>query len=196
MTIAAIPVAPAPAGAAPAARLLRIAGLDISLTSTGVATTTGTTTIASKGRRADSLTDRHHRFQRIARDVFDALGTPDLVVIEAPSYGSVGGSTWDRGGLWWLLVDGLIDRELPIALVPPTCRAKYATGKGNAGKAAVMRAAQQTYGAITRDDNQADALILRAMGHDWAGQPLAQVPDLNRTALLSCQWPDPSEVNQ
>jgi len=59
-----------------------------------------------------------------------------------------------------------------------------------------MRAAQQTYGAITRDDNQADALILRAMGHDWAGQPLASIPDLNRTALLSCQWPDPAEVNQ
>jgi Holliday junction resolvasome RuvABC endonuclease subunit len=196
MTIAAIPVAPAPAGAAPAARLLRIAGLDISLTGTGVATTTGTISIPTNGKRNDSLTMRHHRFQRIIRAVFDELGHCDLAVVEDAAYAAVGGSKWDRGGLWWLIIDGLLDREIPVALVSPKSRAKYATGNGSAGKAAVMRAAQQTYGAITRDDNQADALILRAMGHDWAGQPLAAVPDLNRTALLSCQWPDPAEVNQ
>lgn len=193
-TLAATPV-PAPAGATPARRL-HIVGLDISLTATGVATTMGATTVPTKGRRADDLTTRHHRYRHICRTVFGLVGIPDLAVIEGPSYHSVGGSMWDRGGLWWLIVDGLLDREVPVAVVPPTCRAKYVTGKGNAGKAAVMRAVQHHLGAIPEDDNQADALALRAMGHDWAGQPLAAVPSLNRTALLSCQWPEHAEVNR
>lgn len=193
MTALATEIAPTPARPN---RRLHIVGLDISLTATGVATTMGTTTVPTKGRRADDLTTRHHRYRTICRAVFGLVGAPDLAVVEGPSYHSTGGSMWDRGGLWWLIVDGLLDREIPVAIVPPTCRAKYATGKGNAGKAAVMRAVQQHLGAIPEDDNQADALTLRAMGHDWAGQPLAAVPSLNRTALLSCQWPEHAEVNR
>lgn len=174
---------------------LRIAGLDVSLTGTGIATTAGTTTITTKGKRADSLVQRHRRFQGITRRLFDELGTCDLAVVEAPAYGAPGGSTWDRGGLWWLIIDGLLDREIPVALVSPRSRAKYAAGNGNAGKAAVMRAVQQTYGVLTSDDNQSDALCLRAMGHDWAGQPIGSVPEINRTALLSCEWPDFTGVN-
>ncbi len=168
---------------------LRIAGLDISLTSTGIATTAGTTHIPTKGKRADSLTQRHARFQTITRALFDALGHCDLAVVENPAYGAPGGSTWDRGGLWWLIVDGLLDREIPVALVTPRGRAKYATGNGAADKKAVLVAVGRRYGAALANDDEADALTLRAMGHDWLGQPLALVPDTHRAALDACQWP-------
>ncbi|MFD7410128.1 hypothetical protein [Kitasatospora purpeofusca] len=173
---------------APASRL-HVAGIDISLTGTGLATTMGTLHIPTTGKRGDTLVQRHHRFQHISRRLFDELGECDLAVVEDPAFGAPGGSTWDRGGLWWLIIDGLLDREIPVALVSPKTRAKYATGSGSAGKAAVVEATNRRYGVQLTDDNEADALVLRAMGHDWAGLPLAPAPELNRTALLSCQWP-------
>lgn len=182
--------APAPAGAGPTARPPRVAGLDVSLTGTAVATAGGTIRIPTKGKRRDPLVVRHARLAGIAQDVLEAVGVVDLAVIEGPSHHSVGGSPWDRGGLWWLIVDGLLVREIPVAVVPPTCRAKYATGSGAAGKRAVMEAVQRWYGALPVTDDEADAIVLRAAGLDWLGQPLATVPDSHRGALLGCEWPD------
>jgi hypothetical protein len=102
----------------------------------------------------------------------------------------VGGSAWDRGGLWWLIVDGLLDRDIPVAVCPPQCRAKYATGSGAARKQAVMDWAAARYGVTLRRDDEADALILRAMGLHRLGYPLAPVPDRHAGALDGVAWPD------
>lgn len=173
---------------------LRVAGLDISLTGTGVATLGGTTLIPSTGRRKDTIVQRRTRLKGITDQVLTTVGIVDLAVIEGPSHHSVGGSVWDRGGLWWLIVDGLCARDIPVAVMPPTSRAKYATGNGGSRKAAVMEAAQRRYGAILDNDNEADALVLRAAGLDWLGQPLAEVPDGHRAALAGVQWPDREAV--
>lgn len=185
------PAAPAAAGPRPS---YRVAGLDISLTGTGIATLGGTTLIPSTGRRKDSIVQRRTRLKGIADQVLTAVGIVDLAVIEGPSHHSVGGSVWDRGGLWWLIVDGLCARDIPVAVMPPMSRAKYATGNGGSRKAAVMEAAQRRYGAILDNDNEADALVLRAAGLDWLGQPLAEVPDGHRAALAGVQWPDREAV--
>lgn len=185
------PAAPAAAGPRPR---YRVAGLDISLTGTGVATLGGTTLIPSTGRRKDSILQRRTRLKGIADQVLTAVGVVDLAVIEGPSHHSVGGSVWDRGGLWWLIVDGLCARDIPVAVMPPMSRAKYATGNGGSRKAAVMEAAQRRYGAVLDNDNEADALVLRAAGLDWLGQPLAEVPDGHRAALAGVQWPDREAV--
>ncbi|NUP52303.1 MAG: hypothetical protein HOW97_34020 [Catenulispora sp.] len=180
--------APAPAGAPP--RTPRVAGIDVSLTSTGIATLGGTTTIPTKGKRADSIAQRRARLRHITDTVLTEVGHVDLAVIEGPSHHSVGGSVWDRGGLWWLIVDGLTARDIAVAVMPPQCRAKYATGSGAARKEAVMEAAQRRYGALCETDDEADALILRAAGLDWLGVPLTEVPPGHRVALTGCQWPD------
>lgn len=172
----------------------RVAGLDISLTGTGVATLGGTTLITSTGRRKDSILQRRTRLKGIADQILTAVGVVDLAVVEGPSHHSVGGSVWDRGGLWWIVVDRLCDRDIPVAVMPPMSRAKYATGNGGSRKAAVMEAAQRRYGAILDNDNEADALVLRAAGLDWLGQPLAEVPDGHRAALAGVQWPDREAV--
>lgn len=188
-----VPAATTAAG--PPARY-RVAGLDISLTGTGVATLGGTTLITSTGHRKDTIPQRRTRLKRIADDIFTALGLVDLVVIEGPSHHSVGGSVWDRGGLWWIVVDRLCANAVPVAVMPPTSRAKYATGSGAARKAAVMEAARHRYGAILDNDNEADALVLRAAGLDWLGTPLADVPDGHRAALAGVQWPDREAVTR
>ncbi|MEV3857777.1 hypothetical protein AB0J38_26060 [Streptomyces sp. NPDC050095] len=180
--------------AGPRPRLYRVAGLDISLTGTGIATLGGTTRVPTTGRRRDTIVQRHARMDLITRTVLTEVGDVDLAVVEGPSHHSVGGSVWDRGGLWWLIVAALVRRDIPIAVVPPMSRAKYATGKGNSRKTAVLDAAQKRYGAILPTDDEADALILRAMGLHWLEQPLAEVPDGHRAALSGVQWPDREAV--
>ncbi|MFF4752677.1 hypothetical protein ACWD5R_11325 [Streptomyces sp. NPDC002514] len=186
-----VPAATTAAGPRPR---YRVAGLDISLTGTGIATLGGTTLIPSTGRRKDTIVQRRTRLKGITDQVLTAVGIVDLAVIEGPSHHSVGGSVWDRGGLWWLIVDGLCARDIPVAVMPPMSRAKYATGNGGSRKAAVMEAAQRRYGAVLDNDNEADALVLRAAGLDWLGQPLAEVPAGHRAALAGCQWPDREAV--
>ncbi|MCG0066266.1 hypothetical protein L0F81_23740 [Streptomyces tricolor] len=185
------PAAPAAAGPRPS---YRVAGLDISLTGTGIATLGGTIRVPTTGRRRDTILQRRTRMRHIRDTVLTEVGTVDLACVEGPSHHSVGGSVWDRGGLWWLIIDGLCARSIPVAVIPPMSRAKYATGKGGSRKAAVLAAAQHRYGAILPTDDEADALILRAMGLDWLGVPLAEVPEGHRAALAGCQWPDREAV--
>lgn len=69
------------------------------------------------------------------------------------------------------IVAALLDRDIPVAVISPTARAKYATGSGAARKTAVLEAAQRRYGALLESDDEADALILRAMGSTGSGSP-------------------------
>jgi Holliday junction resolvasome RuvABC endonuclease subunit len=182
-------VAAATTAAAP--RPARVAGLDISLTGTGIATLGGTTRVPTKGRRKDTLLERNARMKHITTRVLEEVGTVDLACIEGPvGFATPGGSTWDRGGLWWRIVAALLERDIPVAVISPTARAKYATGSGASRKTAVLEAARHRYGAILETDDEADALILRAMGLHWLEQPLAEVPAGNAAALAGCQWPD------
>ncbi len=187
-----VPAATTAAG--PRGRLYRVAGIDVSLTGTGVATLGGTALVTSKGRRKDSIAQRRTRIKGIVDEVLIAVGVVDLAVVEGPSHHSVGGSVWDRAGLWWRIVDRLCAEDIPVAVMPPMSRAKYATGNGGSRKEAVMEAAQRRYGAVLDNDNEADALVLRAAGLDWLGQPLAEVPAGHRAALAGCQWPEREQV--
>ncbi|MYR60042.1 hypothetical protein GTY54_28695 [Streptomyces sp. SID625] len=188
------PEAPAATTAAGPRPRYRVAGLDISLTGTGISTLGGTTRVPTTGRRRDSILQRRTRMTHIKDTVLTEVGDVHLACVEGPSHHSVGGSVWDRGGLWWLIVDGLCARGIPVAVIPPMSRAKYATGSGGARKAAVLDAAQRRYGAILPSDDEADALILRAMGLDWLGVALTEVPDGHRAALAGVQWPDREAV--
>jgi hypothetical protein len=184
----AVPAATTAAGPRP--RLYRVAGLDISLTGTGIATAGGTTRVPTKGRRAASIADRHARLRYITGRVLDEVGTVDLACVEGPSHASMGqAGHHDLSGLWWRIVGALADRDIPVAVIPPMSRAKYATGRGNSRKTVVLDAARTRYGAILPSDDEADALILRAMGLHHLGQPLAEVPDGHCAALAGCQWP-------
>ncbi|MFF2135525.1 hypothetical protein [Streptomyces sp. NPDC058193] len=168
-------------------RLVR--GLDLSLTGAGIAGAGWARTLGSKGKRTDTYAMRRTRLHRLADRILDTVGPCDLAVVEGPSYGSRGAGTWDRAGLWWLVVDRLAARDIPVAVVTPSARAKYATGDGRAGKQAVLDAVGPRYGVALRDDNQADAYVLLAMGHDWLDESLADVPKKNRAALARVEWP-------
>jgi crossover junction endodeoxyribonuclease RuvC len=167
-----------------------IVGLDLSLTSTGTA-------FIGEKTWADRITPRttsYQRLQTILTSVLALTADATLVVIEGPSFGS--GTTsrqsgqHERGGLWWLVTYRLWHREIPFAVVPPATLKKYATGKGKATKDAVLAAAIRRYPNVSFDGNdQADALILAAMGADHLGHPIATMPTAHRAALTAVKWP-------
>ncbi len=81
----------------------------------------------------------------------------------------------------------LSEKNKAIAVVPPACLKLFATGKGNAKKSVVLAAAREKLGYTGKDDNEADALWLLAMGRaSYASTPL---PDHAERALDGCEWP-------
>jgi len=176
-----------------------VAGVDLSMTSTGVALVNlarGETTvhrIKSAGSKGDSLNQRHARLSGIVRQIVELTDGAGLVAIEGPSYGSKSPNSHDRSGLWWLLQDDVrLSSDVPIVEIPPTTRAKYATGKGNAGKDDVLLAVDRRYGDLVKvtGNDEADALVLAAMGCRYLGFPIDDpLPKLNLAAMTGVAWP-------
>jgi Holliday junction resolvasome RuvABC endonuclease subunit len=185
----------------------RVVGIDLSLTSTGLASA-GDEVKLARIRSAAPKTPRHPRTnkplpptleQRRERLgllcakilTFVMLEEPNLVCIEAPAYSSNVGSMHDRSGLWWLVVNGLFANGIPVTEITPTQRAKYATGKGTNDKDKVLAAVIRRYPDIEVTGNDvADALALAAMGRRRLGQPLEEsLPKPNLEAMVNVRWP-------
>lgn len=172
---------------------LVIVGLDLSLTSTGIAR-------ISDKVWADRIVPRNKRdyarLQYLLTEISGLTEDADLIVVEGPSFGSGTNARQaghhERGGLWWLVTWRLWRKQRPFAVVPPATLKRYATGKGNAPKDAVLAAAIRRYRQAEFDGNDAaDALVLAAMGADQLGRPIAPVPQTHRAALAAVKWPAP-----
>jgi crossover junction endodeoxyribonuclease RuvC len=182
---------------------VKVVGLDLSLTSSGVASLWDGTLVApyrvtriqsKPGRGATTLEARAERLQTIVAEVLVWAADADLVVIEGPSFGQARqGGQHDRAGLWWLMVGQLTKCQVPTVEVPPACRAKYATGVGNASKDAVLAATVRRYPAIDVTGNDiADAVVLAAMGARHLGWPIDRMPATHLTAMAKVAWPTPA----
>ncbi|WTW93668.1 hypothetical protein OG216_09885 [Streptomycetaceae bacterium NBC_01309] len=174
----------------------RVVGIDLSLTATGWADnrlglilTETITSAAQAGHLAQCL-----RMATIVRSLCSVVergpAKPELIVVEGPSYGSKGAGTWDRGGLWWLAYDSL-HHYAPIAVVAPSQRMLYATGKGAASKEKVVDAVARRWPDIKTDadNNRVDAAVLALMGLDHLGYAPVFMPAPNRAALDKVVWP-------
>jgi Holliday junction resolvasome RuvABC endonuclease subunit len=167
-------------------------GLDLSLTATGVASSRGWTEVLHPPAKARG----HVRLDWIRDQVLEHVGSvyEHLVVIEGPSYGNQGAARQsghhERAGLWWLITYAMWKRGIDYAVASPASRAKYATGKGNAAKADVVREVTRRFDWFTGGEDEADALVLAAMGADWLGHPIAVMPATHRKALDAVRWPE------
>ncbi len=170
-----------------------VLGLDLSLSCTGVAGNTGggwtTTLTPPKGLRDVA------RLDWIRGEIVDKhLQGIQLVAIEGPSYGNQGAGRQaghhERAGLWWIVVRALWRRGIPYAVISPAGRAKYAAGTGNAKKDTVLLEVAKRFPFFRGDNNEADALILAAMGADHLGAPMAAMPEKHRAALVGVTWPE------
>lgn len=200
--------------------MTNVIGLDLSLTGTGVAfiddtgimydgngdqahapsgepyhfgRTIATKTVSSSGKKDATLEARADRLvvllERIRRECTGA----QLVCVEGPSLAQKSqAGQHDRAGLWWLVVNTLITEGFIVVEVSPSSLKKYATGKGNASKDAVLAAVIRRYIDVAEpaDNNQADALVLAAMGRRWLGTPVeTHMPQVNLDAMTKVHWP-------
>ncbi|MEV8394793.1 MULTISPECIES: hypothetical protein [unclassified Streptomyces] len=167
---------------------LRIIGLDLSLTSTGVALPDGTT-YRIKTRAKDG--DR--RLLHIRDSIRDDLAKhrPHLAVVEdLPVHAMAAGRT---GHVHGVVKAELLDAGVPYALVVPATLKSFAADHGNADKARMSAAAYLAAGAEFADDkggDMCDAWWLRAAGHDALGVPLFSLPPAQRERLRKVDWPD------
>lgn len=168
----------------------KVAGFDLSLTSTGVSDGKWMEVIRPKTARG------HARIDLILR----ALGPlayrgTAMVAVEGPSYGSasLGGHeemAWLRGtvqrALW-------LDR-VPFMVVPPASLKLYATGNGRADKAAVLAAAENQLGLTiagpVKDSryDMADAYWLARMALHVAESVAVSVHGREGEALQGCDY--------
>ncbi|MEV7470434.1 hypothetical protein AB0O20_28615 [Streptomyces kronopolitis] len=176
-----------PAVTAAAGPRPRIIGLDLSLTSTGVALPDGTT-YRIKTRAADA--DR--RLVMIRDNIRRALDThrPHLAVVEdLPITANSAGIT---GMVHGIVRAELADAEVPRALIAAATLKAFAADHGRADKAAMADAAYLAAGRRFDDDkggDQCDAWWLRAAGHDWWDDPLFTLPAAQRNRLTKAKWP-------
>lgn len=168
-------------------------GLDLSLTSTGLAVVDPVGYHAWTARPPRGMTG-HDRLAWILDQIWDIAYSYEgghRVVVEGPSYGSQAGQKGhhERAGLWWLVTQKLWAGNVQYVVMPPSALKKYATGKGNASKDEVLLATAKRFPAFNGGNDAADALWLAAAGADHLGHPPVVVPAAQRAALAKVDWP-------
>lgn len=168
---------------------MRILALDLSLTATGVADETGVRTIRPTTTGMERLAYIRDRALAACGTVeFPTDAPADLVVVEGYAYGRPQQAT-HLGELGGVVRLALWEAGIPCVEVAPASLKRYATGRGNAGKAEVMMAAGKRLGYDGHDDNESDALWLWHMAMDAYGSPPVEVPVTHRVALAAVKWP-------
>lgn len=174
-----------------------VCGLDLSLTSAGIAILQDghPTLITSLGHRSPNGKSYAHRSNRIVsqcRAIMAPLAEHaiDLAVIEGPSYGDNLPSNHDRAGLWWGVFSALRARRVPVAVIPPPTLKLWATGNGRAKKHEMTAAAREWFGLQVRNDDQADAVAAATVGAFWLGDPMPfEVKDRHTNRIEAVEWP-------
>lgn len=168
---------------------MRVVGLDLSLTSTGVATVweDETQTWTIKSETVKGYDARRVRMESIAERIL-LEWTADLIVIEGPALSRNNPGTWDRAGLWWQVYTRLRLRGTPIAVCSPTTLKSWATGSGTADKKLVRSRVESLWGVKVRNTDEADALCLATMGAQHLGMDVPSI-EWHAYACQCVEWP-------
>jgi Holliday junction resolvasome RuvABC endonuclease subunit len=164
----------------------RILGLDLSLTSTGYCHNGQPGVIRVKTVGDERLRDISSELFSIRKQL-----KIDLVVIEGYSFASVFSRAHAIGELGGVVRLDLLYTKTPYIVVPPKCRAKFATGKGNANKADVMHAISEKANLDLSGpgaDDKCDAWVLEEMALTKLGRSKYTWGKENLDALNKVDW--------
>lgn len=163
----------------------RILALDLSLVRTGVCRPDGATSCVTPGALRGVV-----RLDAIARNVQELCRqtAAELCVLEGYSFASQykAAPMGELGGCVRFLLYRL---GIPFVDVPPSTLKKYATGKGNSPKDAMIAAAIRRFGFPGCDNNEADAYLLWCLARHAYQHPIAGVPQLQAAAIDAVTWP-------
>jgi len=165
---------------------MRLMGLDLSLTSTGVSIEGVTSVIQSKAKGAERLSE-------VTKSILHECLEKEIscVVIEGYSFASRSGQAFSIGELGGCVRMTLFECNIPIIEVPPTCRAKFATGRGNASKGEVISAISAKTGIIfsgASGNDECDAWVLEHMALTYLGKSQYKWTKEQLSALDKIDW--------
>lgn len=168
----------------------RILGIDSSLTATGLARidigpgytdrweaviATGTAA-APRPTKDKSKLAMVRRVNALMAQIESAFEGVDAVGIEGLAYGARGEASWVLPWVWGRCLELCEKHGVPLTVVATSARAKFAVGKGNAPKDAVLLAASRLWPEVElADNNEADALIVGAAVAQQIGKPILPV---------------------
>jgi Holliday junction resolvasome RuvABC endonuclease subunit len=163
-----------------------IVGIDLSLNSTGWALAEEYGTITTTLVGAERLEYVYNELKML----LEKNNYPG-VIIENYSFASKGSRQFSIGEVGG--VARLLFKQLGISFVevPPTCRAKFATGKGNASKNEVISSISARTGIVWSGkgaDDMCDAWVLLEMGLCALGKPRFDWPQLQKSVLDKIDW--------
>lgn len=163
---------------------MRIVGLDLSLTATGIATDTRTVTVAPTRLKLTGAA----RLAWLRDTIAEHCTNVNLAVLEGYAYGSKHAreALGELGGVIRVM---LWDRQIPTTVIPPATLKQYATGNGNATKQAMVLAAQRHLDYKGTDHNCADAMWLAAAARDHYRIASHTLPASQRDVLRTIKWP-------
>lgn len=161
-------------------------GLDLSLTSTGYSYGDETGTISFKASGPE-------RLWLMKREIESLINKHNVkaVILEGYSFASRSGQAFSIGELGGVIKLLLWQIGVPCVVIPPTCRAKFATGRGNASKFEVLSSISARTGKIWENpgaDDKCDAWVLQEMGLAHLGKSRYDWPAQNLDALVKVDW--------
>lgn len=175
----------------------RLLALDLSIAATGVTTPDGispdgrlnelqVSTIITKRKGDFRLSEIKARVRHLATNVGPVV---DWVILEdLPPTRAF--STKGLGMVHGAVRCALIEEGIPYLEVTPSQLKKYATGKGTSPKPTLRMELYKRTGLDLSDDNQVDAAWLWLLGHDLAGDPVINMPQVNRSILDKLTMPE------
>lgn len=140
---------------------MKLIGLDLSLTSTGASCGGRTYAVSTKSKGAQRLFDYRTQITELC-----LMENVTHAVIEGYAFASRNSHAHSIGELGGVIRLTLFDLKIPYVEVPPTSRAKFATGRGNAGKNEVVSAISAKTGLVfagASGNDECDAWILEQM---------------------------------
>lgn len=142
----------------------RIVALDVSLTSTGFAssmagTLQGFNLILGKGTGEERMISN---LDLIMKQVDDCM--PDFVVIEEVAYSMNKSYAKENSGMHWAVRMELCRDKIPRVVVASTSLKKWCTGSGAAPKELVIKEVLKRWGADCPNNDTADAVGMLYLG--------------------------------
>ena len=108
------------------------------------------------------------RLDEISKEVHEIISSVEkpIVAVEGYAFAKRSSHAHAQGELGGIVRLQLYRAEIPFIEIPPTNRAKFATGKGNANKAEVVSYVSAKTGIVwsgSGADDECDAWVLREM---------------------------------
>lgn len=174
--------------------MIKIIGVDPSMTATGLCAWDGTvSTVKTNAKQRDNRLRVIRAAVGEAARVRSPFGGPvDLAAVELPPPGLKGPAIPAMHMVQGIVRVALMDAGVPYAVVHPAYVKAYA-GWARNDKEAMARAAYETDGSVFGDDNQCDAWWLRQMALDRYGLlklGTRRVSATQRAWLDKVEWPE------